>query len=113
MQAAADGGVPSPSGDRNEGHHSIVSELVSLIEHVQAGMKQLEAVIARESAPGNQDAAGNVFVLDDVTPRYAKANAALNACNAGLGVALHHLLDARAPRHQAVDSRRAIAGRFG
>ena len=103
MQAATDGRVPDPSGDRNHSHHSIVSELVSLIEHVQAGMKQLEAAITRESAPGNQDAAGNVFVLDDVTPRYAKVNAALNACNAGLGIALHHLLDARAPRHQAGD----------
>jgi len=69
MQAAADGGVPGPSGDRNDGHHSIVSELVSLIEHVQAGMKQLEAAIARESAPGDQDAAGNVSVLDEVQKR--------------------------------------------
>lgn len=103
MQAAADGGVPGPSGDWNDGHHSIVSELVSLIEHVQAGMKQLEAAINRESAPGDQDAAGNVFVLDDVTPRYVKANAALNACNAGLGIALHTLLDARAPRHRTGD----------
>lgn len=108
MQAAADGGVPGPCGDRNEGHHSIVSELVLLIEHVQAGMKQLEAAIARESVPGNQDAAGNVFVLDDVTPRYVKASAALNACNAGLGVALHHLLDARTPRHHAGDALRPV-----
>lgn len=103
MQAAAEGGVSSPSGDRNDGHHSIVSELVSLIEHMQAGMKQLEAAIARETAPGIQDTASNVYVLDDVTPRYVKANVALNACNAGLGVALHCLLDARAPRHQAGD----------
>jgi hypothetical protein len=103
MQAAPEGGVPSPSSDRNDGHHSIVSELVSLIEHVQAGMKQLEAAIARESAPGNQDSAGNVYVLDDVTPRYVKANAALNACNAGLGVALHCLLDAPATRHETSD----------
>ncbi len=100
MQAAAGGGVSSPSGDRNDGHHSIVSELVSLIEHVQASMQLLEAAIARETAPGNQDAAGNVFVLDDVTPRYVKANAALNTCNAGLGVALHYLLDTGAARHE-------------
>ena len=103
MQTAADGRVPGPSGNRNDSHQSIVSELVSLIEHVQASMKRLEAAIAREPTPGNQDAAGNVFVLDDVTPRYVKANAALNACNAGLGAALHYLLDARAPRHQADD----------
>lgn len=103
MQAAPDDGVPSPSGDRNDGQHSIVSELVSLIEHVQAGMKQLEAAIARESASGSQDTAGNVHVLDDVTPRFIKANAALDACNAGLGVALHCLLDARATRHETSD----------
>ena len=95
MRAAAGSGASSQSGDRNDGHHSIVSELVSLIEHVQASMKLLEAAIAREAAPGNQEASGNVFVLDDVTPRYAKASAALNACDAGLGVALHYLLDAR------------------
>jgi hypothetical protein len=103
MQAATDGRDPDPSGDRNDSHHSVISELVSLIEHVQTSMKQIEAAITRESAPGTQDAASNVFVLDDVTPRYVKAYAALNACNAGLGVALHHLLDARSPRHQAGD----------
>lgn len=101
MQKATGGGALSQSSDRNDGHHSIVSELVSLIEHVQASMKLLEAAIARESAPGNQEAAGNVVVLDDVTPRYVKANATLNACNAGLSAALHFLLDARAARHGA------------
>jgi hypothetical protein len=103
MQTAADGKVPSTSSDRNDGHHSIVSELVSLIENIQAGMKLLEAAINRETATDNQDAASNVFVLDDVTPRYVKANATLNACNASLGVALHDLLDARPSRRQAGD----------
>lgn len=103
MQANADGRAPGPSTDRNDIQQSIVSELVSLIDHVQTSIKQLEAAIARESTPGSQDAAGNVFVLDDVTPRYAKATAALSACNAGLGVALHYMLDARAPRYQAGD----------
>ena len=37
MQAAADGRVPNLTGDRNDGHHSIVSELIALIAHVQAG----------------------------------------------------------------------------
>jgi hypothetical protein len=102
MQTAADGGISSPSDVRNDGHHSIASELVSLIEHVQASMKLLEAAIARESAPDDLEAAaGNLFVLDDVMPRYVKASAALSACNAGLGVALHYLLDARAARHGA------------
>lgn len=98
MQAAAGGGFSSLIGDRNEGHHSIVSELVSLIEHVQASMELLEAAVARETAPGDQEPTGNVFVLDDVTPRYLKASAALSACNASLGVALHYLQDARTAR---------------
>lgn len=97
MRAAAGGGLSSPFGDRNEGHHSIVSELVSLIEHVQASMELLEAAVAGESVPDNQEA-GNVFVLDDVTPRYLRASAALSACNASLGVALHYLQDARTAR---------------
>ena len=95
MQTAGSG---VQSGDRNDGHQLIVSELLSLIQHIQASMKLLEAAIAGESASGNQEAAGNVFVLDDVTPRYVKANAALSACSAGLGVALHVLQDARSTR---------------
>jgi hypothetical protein len=39
-------------------------------------------------------------VLDDVTPRYVRANAALNACNAGLGVALHLLQDIRSSKQE-------------
>jgi hypothetical protein len=109
MHTAAGGGVSCQSGDRNDGHHAIASELVSLIEHVQTSMKLLEAAIASEASPGNQEAAGNVFVLDDVMPRYIKANAALDACNAGLGVALHYLLDARAARHGT--SKSAASGR--
>ena len=100
MQAAAGGEVSNPSSDRNDGHHSIVSDLVSLIGHVQAGIKLLEAAIAREAASCKEEAAG-VFVLDDVTPHYVKANAALNACNAALGVALHHLLDTRTTSPEA------------
>ena len=62
-------------------------------------MVLLGAAVASETAPGNQEATGNVFVLDDVTPRYLKANAALSACNASLGAALHYLQDARTARH--------------
>jgi hypothetical protein len=71
---------------------------VTLIEHVQASMKLLESAIASESAPDGQEAA-NVVILDDVTPRYAQASAALNSCNASLGVALHVLQDTRTAKH--------------
>jgi hypothetical protein len=54
MPTAADGKVPSPSSDRNDGHHPVVSELVSLIENIRAGMKLLEAAIDRETAPATR-----------------------------------------------------------
>jgi hypothetical protein len=38
-------------------------------------------------------------VLDDVRPPFVKATAALNACGANLAIALHSLLDSRAPKH--------------
>jgi hypothetical protein len=58
-------------------------------------MRLIEAAIASEASPGHQEIAGNVVVLDDITPRFVQANAALIACSAGLGAALRLLLDAR------------------
>jgi hypothetical protein len=54
--------------------------------------------MVRETSPGSQENAANVIVLDDVSPRYVKATAALKACDANLGIALHSLLDSRTPR---------------
>jgi multidrug resistance efflux pump len=99
MKKAAGSDTSVQSDDRNDGYRSIVSDLVSLIEQVQASMKQIELAIGRESPLGDQETAANVVVLDDVTPRYLKANAALDACNAGLGVALHFLLDTKTSKH--------------
>lgn len=93
MQAPAGSVATVQSEGRNESYHSIVSQLVSLIEHVQAGMKLLESAIASETAPGGEDAVADIVVLDDVTPRYASVNAVLSSYNAGLGAALHILQD--------------------
>jgi hypothetical protein len=80
-----------------EGHDDsfrlVVSDLVSLIGHVQASVELIETAIARESSQDGQDD-GGVVVLDDVTPCYAAANAALLACNVSLSTALQSLLDA-------------------
>jgi hypothetical protein len=83
-------GDVQPEG-RNDNYSSVVSDLVSLIDHMQASMKMLEGAIASEIPFGGQEARGNVIVLDDITPCYMKANAALHACKAGLGIALHFL----------------------
>ena len=57
----------------------MVSDVRSLIEHVQASLRLIEQAIARETAPGSHEASANVIVLDDVTPSYVRATAALTA----------------------------------
>ena len=64
-------------------------------------MKLIESAIAGEASLGDQETAADIVVLDDVTPRYVRANAALNACSVGLDVALDLLRDVRTPRQQA------------
>jgi hypothetical protein len=100
MQNAAGGGASVQSSSRNDNYNSIVSDLVSLIARVQTSMGLIESAIAREAPLGNREISVNLVVLDDVTPGYLKANAALNSCHAGLGLALHFLMDAEASKHQ-------------
>ena len=83
--------------DRNDSYSSVVSDLMSLMEHMQASMNMLEGAIASELPLGGQDAGDNVIVLDDITPCFVKANAALHACKAGLGVALDFLAGTKPP----------------
>jgi hypothetical protein len=82
---------------------SIVSEVISLIEHVRAGITAIEAEIVREQLCSNRDDATNAIVLADVTPRYARmryarASAALNACRASLCTTLNVLAGKRLSR---------------
>jgi hypothetical protein len=70
----------------------VVSDLVSLVEHVQNSLRLIERTIAKETLPETSSST-NVIVLDDVSPRYMKAAAALQACNVNLGIALRSLLD--------------------
>jgi hypothetical protein len=98
MQNAADR-ISVQSGNRDNSHSSIISNLDSLVEQVRASMKLIESAIA-EASPVHQDATSNIVVLDDVTPHYVRANAALSTCNAGLGVALHLLQDIRTSKQE-------------
>ena len=86
------------SDHRNDSHNAIISSLGSLVEQVRANMKLIESAIASEAVIGDQEA--SIIVLDDVTPHYLRANAALNACNAGLGIALHLLRDVRPSKRE-------------
>ena len=104
MRNAASGGSAIEPKDRNDAYHSVVSDLVALIDHVQASLMLIESTIARETV-GTQETTANVVVLDDVTPPYMRATAALRACDANLAIALHSLLDSKASTSKASTSK--------
>jgi hypothetical protein len=74
----------------------IAAELRSLIARIEISMRLIDA--AREPDDDSAIAGSSeVVVLDDVTPRFATASAALNACRAELGDALEKLSESGNP----------------
>jgi hypothetical protein len=104
MQNAADY-TSFQSDNRSDNPGSIISSLGSLLEQVRASMKLIEAAIDNEASPGNQETAANIFVLDDVTPGYVRANDALSACNASLAIALHFLRDVSSSKPKSQEAK--------
>jgi hypothetical protein len=107
MLSASAGGYSVPTENENDNYRSVVADLKSLIRHVQASIALVETAIARESSEGNQDAAADIFVLDDVTPAYEKAHAALKASGADLDAALQFILDAKNWMPEVLDANNA------
>jgi len=95
MHNAAGGGTSARNEDL---HDAIVSDLMSLIAHVQASMQRIEQAVPDDVPLGYWETGTNIFVLDDVTPRYAGARAALKTCEAHLGAALLLLHATRTPQ---------------
>jgi hypothetical protein len=60
------------AADRNDAYRSVVTDLVALIDHVQASLRSIEQEIARETASGSQQTSFDVIELDDVTPPYVR-----------------------------------------
>ena len=91
MQNAAGDGVALAAYDQNATYRAVISDLVSLVDHVQKSLRLIEQTIARETSPettpGSPESSTNIIVLDDVSPRYMKAAAALQACDVNLGIA--------------------------
>ncbi|MES1149341.1 MAG: hypothetical protein ABUL53_09170 [Bradyrhizobium guangdongense] len=81
--------VAAPNGDS---HQLIAADLRNLIAQVENSMRLIETTMMHE-AGGDQAGSTDVIVLDDVTPRYATASAALGACRVGLDLALQCLMD--------------------
>lgn len=94
MQNPKGTGIANQADDRNNAYQSVVSDLVSLIEHVQASRQLIEQAIAREASIGSPD--GDIIELDDVTPSFVRATVALNVCDTNLAIALRSLLDSEA-----------------
>jgi hypothetical protein len=95
MRHGADSGDSALPEHHGDSFGSIASELAALLDHVQGSIKAIETVIARDASSESPDHVDNVIVLDDVTPRYAKASAALDVCNVSLDAAPQFLLDAK------------------
>ena len=79
--------VTAPNGDSRQ---LIVADLRSLIAQIETSMRQIEIMMSQANK-AEEAGSADVFVLDDVTPRYATATAALGACKAGLDLALRGL----------------------
>ena len=83
----------------------IAAELRSLIARIEISMRLIDAAMTSDDMEPNDGSAvlsadlgsSDVVVLDDVTPRFATASAALNACRAELGHALEKLSESGNP----------------
>ena len=79
----------------------VAADLRALIAQIESSMRLIDAAMMEAGQPqddgGSQSGSIDIFVLDDVTPCYATAGAALDACRAGLGRALQCLSETGTP----------------
>ncbi|WBL79273.1 hypothetical protein I3J27_02275 [Bradyrhizobium xenonodulans] len=78
----------------------IAAELRSLIARIEISLRLIDAAMTSDGEPDDDSAivgSTEIVVLDDLTPRYATASAALNACRAELGRALQQLSEFGSP----------------
>lgn len=90
MHSTMTAGMPPQLRERSEIHRAVVAELAAAIDHVGKSLRLMDEAIASDHAI-DEAHADEVIVLDDVTPAYARAHAALRECSARLEVALHLL----------------------
>jgi len=89
MQNFADVGARAAASN-SDSRQLIAADLRSLIAQIETSMRQIEIMMSQANK-AEEAGSADVFVLDDVTPRYATATAALGACKAGLDLALRCL----------------------
>lgn len=94
--------IVMPGGDIRQ---LIAADLRNLIAQIETSMRLIETAMTEEEG-ADQPGSIDVFVLDDVTPRYVTANAALSACKAGLDLALQCLSEFGKPAETGIHSAR-------
>ena len=96
MRNAAGSGAQAPYG-QDDACRAVVFGPRQPDRACPNSLRLIERTIARETSPetspGSPESSTNVIVLDEVSPRYMKAAAGLQACDVNLGVALRSLLD--------------------
>ena len=92
--AGADPRIATPNCNSQQ---LIASELRSLIAQIETSMRLIETAMIRNEGEHDEPGSIDVFVLDDVTPGYATASAALSACRVGLDLAVQCLSDSGRP----------------
>jgi hypothetical protein len=93
------GTLPLAAMAETDSRQLIAAELRSLIARIEISVRLIDAAMTSEDKEPEGDSAilsaisgsTEIVVLDDVTPRYATASAALNNCRAELGHALQKL----------------------
>lgn len=93
------GPFPRATTPETDSRQLIAADLRSLIAQIESSMRLLDAAMADD---GNQPGSPDIFVLDDLTPHYATASAALDACRAGLSHALQSLSELGDPVEMAM-----------
>ncbi|SDJ71812.1 hypothetical protein SAMN05216338_10626 [Bradyrhizobium sp. Rc2d] len=73
-----------------ESRELIAADLRLLIAQIETSMRRIAAAMDQEHG-NDAESSADVLILDDVTPQYATASAALGACRAGLRHALQCL----------------------
>ena len=76
----------------SDSHQLIAAGLRSLIAQIEASIRLVEAAMTLEGAC-EPTGSTEIFVLDDVTPRYATASVALRSCKGSLDLVLQSLSD--------------------
>jgi hypothetical protein len=81
-------GSDTPGSQNCKYYRVVMVDLATLSERIQSSIKLLEQAISADLPRNNPSVHDAVFILDDVTPCYVKASAALRACHIGLSEAL-------------------------